>query len=174
MIPHVYLSIWCAGKTTLLRLLCGLECRGDVSGVVELNGKPVTRRNLSPGQGGFRVAYASSFDSLCPVLTVRETLEYAAMLRLRSRPEEDRVNAVNQTLVLLNLTAVADVLIGGGGSPPGINPAQLRRASIGSQVVDMPSVLVLDEPDACLEGYLADLVCDSLCAISRTGRNVIW
>lgn len=79
-----------SGKTTLLDLLAG---RGDpeckLSGSVCLNGHPTTPKLVRNN-----VAYVMQDDRLLPNLTVRETLHYAAMLRLPTRlSDSDREKA---------------------------------------------------------------------------------
>jgi ABC-type multidrug transport system ATPase subunit len=79
-------------------------------------------------------------DHLLPCLSVRETLEYAARLRLpASMPDDERLTRVQTVIGELGLSECADTLIGGTSG------GQKRRTTIGVQLLTDPNVLLLDE-----------------------------
>ena len=76
---------------------------------------------------------------------VRETLTYAAKLRLPSSVDRaTRRLIVEQTIQELGLTEAANTIVGGAGRK-GISGGEKRRLSIGCVLVSFPSVLILDE-----------------------------
>lgn len=102
-------------------------------------------------------AYIPQSDVLQPTLTVRETLRYAADLRLANVPAM-RANAVARVIRELGLAECADTRLGGrvaglgaggfgrGGGGGGCSGGERRRVSIGIQMLADPSVLICDEP----------------------------
>lgn len=72
------------------------------------------------------------------LFTVRETLEYAALLRLDEKtPSEKRKERAEDVMRMLGLEDVADVVV---GSPmvKGISGGQARRLTIGVEIVQLP------------------------------------
>lgn len=86
---------------------------------------------------------------------VRETLHYAASLRLPSSVSaKTRRLVVEQTLGELGLRDVADTVVGGfGGLRKGISGGERRRTSIACILVSLPSIIVLDEPTSGLDAF---------------------
>lgn len=85
-------------------------------------------------------------DILAPTSTVRETLLFAAHLRL----PENIPDAVKQARALevmqqLGLSDVADTRVG-DVARRGISGGEMRRVSIGLELIAAPDVLILDEP----------------------------
>ena len=90
----------------------------------------------------------SSFqeDVLNPTSTVRETLLFAARLRLpESVSDSAKQERVFKVINDLGLIDVADVRIG-DGIKRGVSGGERRRVSIGVELVAAPDVLILDEP----------------------------
>ncbi len=83
-------------------------------------------------------------------LTVRETLQYAAELRMdNSISKADKFAKVEDIIDLLGLRDCADVIIG-STAVKGCSGGQRRRVSIGIQLVTEPACLFLDEPTSGL------------------------
>lgn len=76
---------------------------------------------------------------------MRETLTYAAHLRLPISARPYIAQIVLQTIQELGLAECADTLVGGTGDRKGISGGEKRRLSIGCVLVSFPSVLILDE-----------------------------
>ena len=102
-----------------------------------------------------KAAYVWQQDTHNPLLTVRETLTFAAMLRLKSSlldstSVQRRVQSLVQAAAsLLSLTGVLDRLVAGGSAlsaPGGLTGCQVRLLSIGVEIVDNPALIFLDEP----------------------------
>lgn len=88
-----------------------------------------------------------------PQISVRETLQFAADLRLpRSMPTSEKYNVVESLIMELGLKECADVLVGdahGGeadqGGRHGISGGERRRVSAALQLLTNPSALLCDE-----------------------------
>lgn len=134
---------------------------------------------------------SSSFFAL--VLLVRETLNFAAALRLpRSVSENERRAIVDQTIEELGLRDAADTIVG-GALRKGISGGERRRLSIGCVLVTLPSVLLLDEPTSGenpspqdlssprvlltlvsgLDAFTAHLLLETLSRLAKRNRTII-
>ena len=95
---------------------------------------------------------SSSFSSLTlllqltkALLTVRETFQYAASLRISNATYEQKMEAAENLIKLLGLEKCADGIVGNEDNR-GISGGEKRRVSIGVDIVHQPAVIFLDEP----------------------------
>lgn len=129
-----------SGKTSLLNVMAGrMEAtKLKVSGSTTFNGIPSINK--------IRSAYVMQQDILIPTLTVRETLQYSADLRLPPPiSKAERRAIVEQVILELGLKECADTRIG-NNAHKGCSGGEKRRTSIGVQMLGNPSVLFCDEP----------------------------
>ncbi|KAF9428498.1 hypothetical protein BGZ94_002168 [Podila epigama] len=106
-------------------------------------------------------------------LTVRETLQYAAELKMNnSLTKEQKYTKVEDIIDLLGLRDCADVVIG-NAAVKGCSGGQRRRVSIGIQLVTEPACLFLDEPTSGLDALTAKAVVLTLKQIAASGRTVV-
>ena len=130
-----------AGKTTLMDAISGV--RPATGGTVLYNG-----RDYYASMALYRnvLGYVPQDDIIHTALPVRDTLRYAAQLRLppdTSRAELDA--AVDQTLAELGMTAQADTVVGA------LSGGQRKRSSIGVELLTQPRIFFLDEPTSGLD-----------------------
>jgi len=117
-----------SGKTSLLNVMSGRMRRGQLS----ISGR--TLFNGSEDVAGLKSAYVIQQDLLLPTLTVRETLTYAAQLRLpASISKEEKRKMVEEVIMELGLKEAADTRIG-NHEHRGCSGGEKRRTSIGVQV----------------------------------------
>lgn len=102
------------------------------------------------------IAYVQQFDFHLPSLTVLETLQFHARLRLGGEDvtEEHLTRRVHEVIHTLNLSSCAHVRVG-DDTMKGISGGEKRRLSIGIQLLDSPAVCLLDEPTTGLDAYTA-------------------
>ncbi|KAM0752952.1 P-loop containing nucleoside triphosphate hydrolase protein [Meredithblackwellia eburnea MCA 4105] len=161
-----------AGKSSLLQLLAGRLSTGrrsyfESTGAILLNGQP-----LDASSKGL-IAFVEQEDAHhLPALTVRETLRYAARLRLRGRTTAECNARAEEVLRMLGLKPCADNLVG-GELLKGISGGEKRRLSLGVQLISDPSVLLADEPLSGLDAFTALGVMQTLKDIANSGRTVI-
>ena len=106
-------------------------------------------------------------------LTVRETLQYAAELRMDGNlTKQQKHSKVEDIIDLLGLRDCADVIIG-SSAVKGCSGGQRRRVSIGIQLVTEPACLFLDEPTTGLDALTAKAVVLTLKQIAASGRTVV-
>ena len=112
-------------------------------------------------------------DILIPTLTVRETLRYAADLRLPSpSTKKDRYDIVEKVILELGLKECANTSIG-NNVHRGCSGGEKRRTSIGVQMLANPSLLFLDEPTTGLDATSALHVMSTLKYLAKKGRTII-
>ena len=138
-----------AGKTTLLDVLAQRKTDGTIKGSVLVDGRPL------PVSFQRSAGYCEQLDVHEPFATVREALEFSALLRQsRDVPREEKLQYVDTIIDLLELHDLADTLIGDVGA--GLSVEQRKRVTIGVELVSKPSILIfLDEPTSGLDGQSA-------------------
>ena len=133
-----------------------------------------TRYNGSSDILTVTCAYVTQTDVLLPCLTVRETLLYAASLRLPSSTTfQQRKQLVEEVIRELGLKECADTQVGDGIKKGGCSGGERRRVSIGVQMLRNPSILFLDEPTTGLDATSAFHLVKTLKYLANTGRTII-
>lgn len=173
-----------AGKSTLLQLLAGRKMHAGTmagfyrQGEMLFAGAPATALSRS------NVAFVEQEDDWhLANLTVRETLRYAAILRLPDdMPRKKKIARAETVLRMLGLKDCADLPVG-GALIKGISGGEKRRLSLAVQseldkytltaVINDPAVLLVDEPTSGLDSSIALSVMQVLKDIAETGRTVI-
>lgn len=111
---------------------------------------------------------------LLPCLTVRETLHFAAQLRLPTfLTHEQKVQRAETVLLQLGLKDCADNLVG-SDMVKGISGGEKRRVSIAIQILTDPRVLLLDEPTSGLDAFTAFSIIEVLQSLANEGRTIIF
>ncbi|KAK4152728.1 ABC-2 type transporter-domain-containing protein [Chaetomidium leptoderma] len=156
-----------AGKTTLLDVLADRVTAGEVSGDVFIDGK------LRDESFGRRIGYVQQEDIHMPTTTVREALEFSALLRQpNSRSDREKLAYVDHVLDLLEMTPYADAIVGVPGE--GLNVEQRKRLTIGVEMVARPELLLfLDEPTSGLDSQTAWSICKLLRRLADNGQAVL-
>ena len=117
------------GKSTLLDVLAGRLDSIDLSGSLLRNGKEIDRRQFRRETG-----YVMQSDALFPFLTVKETIRFAAYLRVQNKTREEKNAIADETIKLLKMESAVDTIIG-NDEVRGISGGQKRRVSIGVDIV---------------------------------------
>ena len=157
-----------AGKTTLMDVIAGRKTAGVIEGDILVNGHPKVTATFNRMCG-----YVEQQDNHLASQTVREALAFSAKLRLpREVTDEQRAAFVGEVLDILELTPIADRIIG-DVTMPGLSPGQMKRVTIGVELVSNPPVLFLDEPTSGLDSRAALIVMRVVKRISMTGRSVL-
>lgn len=156
-----------AGKSTLLDVLAGRKNTGELRGEIMFNGAPKTRLLMKSA------AYVMQDNVHIGVLTVRESLRYAAQLRLKETMTADaKEKRVQKILDMLGLDAVGDSIVG-DENVRGISGGQLKRLSIAVEIVSLPDLIFLDEPTTGLDSSIAYEVMAAVRNLANQNRTVI-
>jgi ABC-type sugar transport system ATPase subunit len=143
-----------AGKTSLLRVIAGLEAAD--AGSLQLDGRNLL--GIAPQRR--RVAVVFQDDALFPHMTVYENLAFALRMK-RARPGEIdmRVREVASALEIGTHLRQRPSRLSGG---------ERQRAALARAVLSDPRVLLLDEPLAHLDPQLRVHVRRQFVAFRRT------
>lgn len=156
-----------SGKTTMLNTMA----ERMTSSRLGFGG--ATTFNSMKGVNNVRSAYVMQQDVLLPTLTVRETLQYSADLRLPPpTTEEERRKVVEEVILELGLKECANTRIG-NNQHKGCSGGEKRRTSIGVQLLSNPSVLWLDEPTTGLDSTSAFQLVRTLKGLAKKGRTIV-
>jgi ABC-type Fe3+/spermidine/putrescine transport system ATPase subunit len=126
-----------SGKTTILRIIAGLE--QQLAGKIVLHGKDVT--NLPARERGVGVIFQSY--ALFPKMTVEKNVGYG--LRIRKRPRKEIRKTVNELLSLVQLEEHRKKY------PSQLSGGQQQRVAIARTLAYKPEVLLFDEPFGALD-----------------------
>lgn len=119
------------GKSTLLRLLAGLQTGGEFDGAITADG-----RQAMP-----RIAYMAQSDLLAPWLDVLENVLLGARLR-RDKPDPARASE------LLELVGLAEHA---GKRPAELSGGMRQRVALARTLMEQCPVVLLDEPFSALD-----------------------
>jgi branched-chain amino acid transport system ATP-binding protein len=151
------------GKTTLLRSIAGLLKDQPRKGTVELDGRPIERKD--PEEIARRgVVYVPEDRGLFRELSVRENLEAALWGRPAHETRAD-LELVHGLFPVLRERASqqADSLSGG----------QQQMLALGRALLRRPRLLLLDEPSLGLAPQAAKTVFSALALIARRGTAIL-
>ena len=128
------------GKSTLLRLIAGLE---DItSGQILIDGQDAT--SVPPAKRGLAMVFQSY--ALYPHMSVRKNIAFPLRMAKLDKAEQDR--RVEQAAAVLNLTDYLD------RRPGQLSGGQRQRVAIGRAIVREPSAFLFDEPLSNLDAAL--------------------
>lgn len=141
------------GKTTILRMIAGLETGAEFAG-------SITPSDGAPLDG--RIAYMAQQDLLLPWATVRENVGLGARLR----GERTDAARVDRLIAEVGLTEHAHK------KPNALSGGQRQRTALARTLMEDRDVILLDEPfsalDARTRADMQDLACRLL-----AGRTVL-
>jgi putative hydroxymethylpyrimidine transport system ATP-binding protein len=141
------------GKSTILRLILGLEIAGQFNGTIDASdGLPIDGR----------ASYMAQSDLLLPWLTLRENVVLGARLR-GERPDLDKADAMIEHVGLDDHHAKKPAALSGG---------MRQRAALARTLMEDRPIVLLDEPFSALDaGTRADM--QDLAAQVLVGKTVL-
>lgn len=129
---NVLLGPTLAGKTSLMRLMAGLD--RPATGSVKMNGQDVTKVN--PRKRSVAFVYQQFINY--PSLTVFENI--ASPLRVAGVPRDEVMRRVNKVAEILHLEPFLNRL------PAALSGGQQQRTALARALVKQADLLLLDEP----------------------------
>lgn len=156
-----------AGKTTLLDVLATRVTMGVVTGDTLINGV------ATDSSFQHQVGYVQQQDLHLNTMTVREALEFSAILRQSAEiPKKEKLEYVDQVIDMLEMQSFADAVVGVPGE--GLNVEQRKRLTIGVELAARPQLLLfLDEPTSGLDSQTSWSICQLIKKLTRSGQAVL-
>ena len=154
-----------SGKTTLAKILSGV-LRAD-GGAIHINGQAVAMESLREKMAG-KVGFVPQDDIVHDELSVHETMDFAASLRLRRDiASSERREIVDRVLRELELHEHQNKLVNQ------LSGGQRKRLNVAVELISSPLLLFLDEPTTGLDtGSERELV-QCLRRLAYQGRTVV-
>ena len=140
-----------SGKTTLLSALASrIKAPAKVNSInsISYNGHSWNRslKRL--------IGYVEQDDVVMAELTVRQSLTYAARLRLAGTDIEGKKVRVEEVINVLGLSKCADTKIG-SAMVRGVSGGERKRVCIATELLAAPRLLICDEPSTGLDSETA-------------------
>lgn len=158
-----------SGKTTLLNLIAARSSHGPNSGHILFNDCARSARTKR------KIGYVMQDDVFFSKLTVRETLNFTAQVRLSRRLSPDaRSRLIDELLASLRLTGCQNVQVGDQQFDKGISGGERKRLNVANELLHNPALLLADECTSGLDAASAHTVISMLrnrCV--QQGRTVI-
>lgn len=124
------------GKTTLLDCLSGQKHID--SGYIFLNRYPLSKKWRR------KICYVLQEEVFFSGLTLRETIEYTALLRLPEKmPYDEKIKLVDRILDILELKSCENTLFGDYMNR-GLSGGEKKRANIACELLTNPLLMLLD------------------------------
>ncbi|HKZ95177.1 MAG TPA: ABC transporter ATP-binding protein [Candidatus Bathyarchaeia archaeon] len=146
------------GKTTLLRILAGLESPN--AGEVLLNGRAVSKPGADRG-------FVFQEFALFPWRSTRKNIEFG--LEIKGTAPEKRQEVVDSYLKLVGLQGFEDAV------PRQLSSGMKQRVAIARALTNDPEVLLMDEPFGSLDAQTRNIMQKELLRIwAQTKKTVMF
>ncbi len=150
------------GKTTLLKTIAGIN--PESAGTLSYHGRDLVKdEDFEPHEIGYVPQFSVAYDEL----TVDESIEAAAKLRIKTRSTAELDQLLDRILAETGLTEIADrpvkVLSGG----------QKRRLGLAMELVSSPKLLLCDEVTSGLDPRSEREIVHLLHSLSRRDDRTV-
>ncbi|HEX9732910.1 MAG TPA: ABC transporter ATP-binding protein [Thermoanaerobaculia bacterium] len=142
------------GKTTLLRLISGLDT--DYEGTIRINSHTVRGPSRSVG-----IMFQE--DRLLPWMRVGKNVEFAVDSTL---PRSEKTRIAEQALALVGLSETTRLW------PKQLSGGMAKRVALARAVVNLPGLLLLDEPLTALDTPTKYALQDEIARIHRESASM--
>lgn len=162
---NVLLGLNGCGKTTLIKLLAGLE--KPVSGVIKYNGKNLKEIKIKERAKIF--SYVPQQASVTNDVSVRQYLSYGTTntLAFYQHPGKEEIKLVEKTAKSLHISHILDKNLGE------ISGGELQIVLIACSLIQRTPIMILDEPTSALDMKNQNLVLSTLKNIAKEGKTII-
>lgn len=152
-----------AGKSLMLGTLSSTII--PTAGCIEFDDGRKVSENLEYYRS--KIGLVTQDDLVYVDLTVRENLEFAAVIRLPELSPEDRAKRVDHALKAVGLLEHQAKRVGV------LSGGQRKRVSVAIELLLQPRLLLLDEPTSGLDPGMQAMLMETLRALARTGVTIV-
>ncbi len=152
------------GKSTLLRLIAGLET--PTEGFVSVNGTPIDYSEKPLREYRKRIGLVFQAHNLFPHWTALKNIT----MPLIKVFEADQSEAEDKAMGLLKRFGLEEHA---GKLPVQLSGGQQQRISIARAMARQPEILLLDEPTSALDPQLTKEVLDMILELKEEGTNIM-
>ena len=157
-----------SGKTTLLNLLADRSMYGLRGGCILFNGTERTSRTKR------EIGYVMQDDLFFSELTVRETLQFTADIRIpKTVSAEEKSKRIDEIITSLRLNQCENTHIGDQIFFKGISGGERKRLNIANELIHDPSILLGDECTSGLDSSSALTVIQLVRQLTNQGKTII-
>ena len=163
---NVLLGLNGCGKTTLIKLLAGLE--KPLEGTIEYDGQDLQKIKIKERAKKF--AYVPQKANVTSDIPVRQYLSYGTTntLAFYEHPGKEEMELVESTAKRLNISHLLDKNLGE------ISGGELQIVLIACALIQRTDVLLLDEPTSALDMTNQNLVLSLLKEVAKEGKTIIF
>jgi len=159
-----------AGKSTLLRAIAGA---GDYVGAVRFDGSEM--KDHDPERLGRWLGYAPQETALFAGTVKDNISRFSAYVDGAAEDIDEQVIEAAKSCgahdMIVRLPAGYDTVLGWGGK--GLSAGQAQRVALARALYGSPQILMLDEPDAHLDGDGEATLASTLKTLKARGKTVI-
>uniref|UniRef100_A0A1I7U8R7 ABC transporter domain-containing protein n=1 Tax=Caenorhabditis tropicalis TaxID=1561998 RepID=A0A1I7U8R7_9PELO len=158
-----------AGKTTLLNILTGRNLKSiETDGEVVINGRNMTFTEMKRLS-----AYVQQDDVFIGMLTVKETLRFAAKLRSPHKLDKNELDSiVDELLVMMSLKKCENTKVG-SMTDKSLSRGERKRLAFACEILTDPPILFCDEPTSGLDSFMSHQVIKALRQLTYEGKTVV-
>ena len=162
---NVLLGLNGCGKTTLIKLLAGLE--KPLEGLIEYNGNNL--QNIRIRERAKIFSYVPQQANVTNDVPVRQYLSYGTTntLAFYEHPGKEEMELVEETAKRLRVTHLLDKNLGE------ISGGELQTVLIACALIQRTPIMLLDEPTSALDMKNQNLVLSILKEIAKEGKTII-
>ncbi|KAL7066273.1 ABC-2 type transporter family protein [Cryptosporidium serpentis] len=159
-----------SGKTSLLNILAGrIKSKGQklIGGQIYINGKKVTNSELRSCSN-----FVMQNEVMLPYLTVQETLNLSAQLRLPNSTPHERHERINLIMSDIGLSHCKNKIVG-DNEIKSLSGGERRRVALAIELISDPYLLFIDEPTSGLDAFLSLQILQLLLKLAKSGRTIV-
>ena len=147
-----------AGKTTLIRLIMGMEKSNN--GEITISDKKVPNQKVIENIG-----YTAQADALYIDLSAEENMKFYC--RLYKIPKKERNARIDECLSVVNLNDDKKKIVNN------FSGGMKRRLSLAISLIHRPKVLILDEPTVGMDPLLRRQIWQELYRLKENGVTIV-
>jgi len=152
------------GKSTLLRLIGGLEC--PESGSIKIDGEPILFEEKALLAHRRQLGIVFQSWNLFPHLSALENI-VLSLYRVKGMPLEESKEVSMGLLKRFQLANHADK------KPYELSGGQCQRVALIRAIAGQPKLLLLDEPTSALDPLMTAEVLELVLELKKEGKNLI-